>query len=271
MAAKAITSAHNPRVKDAIRLRSSRHRAKQGRFLIDGARELLQALRGQVRLGELFLCGPWCKSPEAQQVIARLDSIEANAWNVAEDVFQKMAFGHRHDGVLAVAETPRRTLAELEPQHAGLIAVLEGLEKPGNVGAVLRSADGAGVSAVIIAEPRTDLYNPNCIRASLGTVFTMPLCTATTPETLDWLRQQGAKIYAARLDAKLPYTEADLGDRAAVVLGNEAGGLSEAWQTADVTSIKLPMHGTADSLNVSAASAVLFYEALRQRERAARR
>ncbi|MEX0675433.1 MAG: TrmH family RNA methyltransferase [Pirellulales bacterium] len=270
MAVKTITSVHNPRVKRTIRLRNSRHRAKQGQFLIDGARELLQALSGHVPLVELFLCVPLCKSPEARQVLAHLDEIKADVWHAASEVFGKMEFGQRHDGVLAVAETPRRGLAELEPAGRGLIAVLEGLEKPGNVGAVLRSADGAGVSAVIVADPRTDLYNPNCIRASLGTVFTNPVCTAPSPEVIEWLRRQGSRIFAARLDAKRLYTEADLGDNAAVVLGNEAGGLSAVWQAADVTGIKLPMHGTADSLNVSAASAVLFYEALRQREQTAR-
>jgi TrmH family RNA methyltransferase len=203
-------------------------------------------------------------------LLSRLDAIRADIWEVPAEVFQKMAFGQRHDGVLAVAETPRRTLFELEPAGRGPIVVLEGLEKPGNVGAVLRSADGAGAAAVIVAQPRTDLYNPNCIRASLGTVFTMPVCTTTTQEALAWLRQRGTRIFAARMDAKRTYTEVNLGDNAAVVLGNEADGLSQAWHAADITAIKLPMHGRADSLNVSAASAVLLYEALRQTERATR-
>jgi RNA methyltransferase, TrmH family len=268
MAVKTITSVHNPRVKDALRLRASRHRAKQERILIDGAREVLQALWGRVRLVELFLCIPLCKSPAAQEVLARLDSLDADAWQVPPEVFEKIAFGERHDGVLAVAQTPRRELPDLQPAGRGLIAVLEGLEKPGNVGAVLRSADAAGVAAVIVANPRTDLYNPNCVRASLGTVFTRPVCTATTPEALQWLRSRRLTIYAARTDAKLSYTAVNFTEPAAVVVGNEAEGLSDAWRAADVTPIKLPMHGTADSLNVSATSAVLFYEALRQRERA---
>jgi TrmH family RNA methyltransferase len=271
MAVKTITSIHNPRVKDAMRLRAARHRAKQGRILIDGARELLQAAWGRVNLVELFLCLPLCKSAEAQEVLARLDSLNAEAWQVPETVFEKMAFGARHDGVLAVAETPRRALADLQPAGRGLVAVLEGLEKPGNVGAVVRSADAAGVAAVIVADPRTDLYNPNTIRASLGTVFTRPVCTATTPETLDWLRGRGLSIYAARPDAKLAYTDVNLANPVAIVVGSEARGLSDAWRAADVTAIKLPMHGTADSLNVSATCAVLFYEALRQREQAQRR
>lgn len=269
MAVNTITSVQNPRVKDAIRLRSARHRTRQGRFLIDGARELLQALAGGIRFSELFLCAPLCRSSEAQEVLVRLDEFKTEVWHVSEPVFAKMAFGQRHDGVLGVAAAPRRQLADFEPAGNGPIAVLERMEKPGNVGAVLRSADGAGVGGVILAEPRTDLYNPNCIRASLGTVFTQIICTATVPETLDWLRSHSVRILATRPDAELSYTAAQLGTRAAIVLGSEACGLSPAWQGPDVTAIKLPMLGTADSLNISATAAVLFYEALRERERAA--
>ncbi len=205
---------------------------------------------------------PIAHEPAGRQPAGRTG---ADLWQVPEDVFDKMAFGQRHDGVLAVAAAPKRSLADLRPRGEGLIAIVEGLEKPGNVGAVLRSADGAGVAAVIVADPATDLYNPNCIRASLGTVFSMPVCAATAAETLDWLHKRGRRIFAARSDAELPYTEAALGQNAAVVLGSEAFGLSGTWQAADVTPIKLPMLGRADSLNVSATAAVLFYEALRQR------
>jgi TrmH family RNA methyltransferase len=259
-----ITSLHNWRVKGAVKLRDRRGRAQQGRFLIDGARELMRAIAGGVQLTELFVCPPSCKSSESRQLLERLADIQAEVWHVAPEVFEKMAFGQRHDGLLAVAETPRRTLPDLSAGD-GLIAVLEGLEKPGNVGAVLRSADGAGVAGVVVADPGTDLWNPNCIRASLGTVFTVPLAQATASETLDWLRARGSKVFAARLDAERNYTDVDLRGNAAIVLGSEAAGLSDAWRDAQITSIKLPMHGTADSLNVSAAAAVLFYEALRQR------
>ncbi len=265
MRIRSITSQQNPRVKAAIRLRSARHRGKQGRFLIDGARELLQGIEAGVELVEVFVCPPLCNSPESRQVADRLKVTDADVWHVSEAVFRKLAFGERHDGTLAVAAAPRRSLADLRPAGDGLIAVVEGLEKPGNVGAVLRSADGAGVAAVIVVDRATDLFNPNCIRASLGTVFSLPVCTATAAETLGWLRERGLRLYAARPDATLPYTRAELGRNAAVVLGSEAVGLSDVWQSADVTPIKLPMHGRADSLNVSAAAAVLFYEALRQR------
>jgi TrmH family RNA methyltransferase len=146
-----------------------------------------------------------------------------------------------------------------------LVGVLEGAEKPGNVGAVLRSADGAGLSALIVADGGTDLFNPNAIRASLGTIFTVPVATATTAETIDWLTGHGLAVYAARVDGSVPYTVADFRRPAAIVLGSEAEGLTAAWAGDWLTAVRLPMQGAADSLNVSATAAVLFYEALRQR------
>jgi TrmH family RNA methyltransferase len=260
-----IASVQNQRVKDVVKLRDHRQRAKQGRFLIDGAREILLAMSGRVRLVEVFVCEPLCTTAESRQVLERLDDTRADIWEVTPEVFEKMAFGERHEGVLAIGKAAPLTLAELEVPRGGLIAVVEGLEKPGNVGAILRSADAAGVAAVIVADPRTDLYNPNCIRASLGTIFSKPVCQATSQAALSWLRERGCRIFAARLNAKLSYSEADFRGEVAIVLGSEAAGLTAAWQTADVTAIAVPMHGAADSLNVSAAAAVLFYEALRQR------
>ena len=183
---------------------------------------------------------------------------------VSESVIERLAFGDRMDGVVAVARSPERKLEDLVLPACPLVAVLEGVEKPGNVGAVLRSADCAGVSAMILADGRTDLYNPNTIRASLGTIFTVPTCAAPTAAVCDWLHAKKLSIFAARVDAKLDYTAADFTRSAAIVLGSEAAGLSNAW-TDGVTPIRLPMLGAADSLNVSAAAAVLFYEALRQR------
>lgn len=261
----AITSLQNPRVKNAVRLRDRRHRQKQGRILIDGARELARAVAAGVKLLEVFVCEPLCTSEDSQQVLATLPERTAAILPVTGPVFEKLAFGQRAEGVLAVAEMPRRTLADLGLPERPLVAVLEGVEKPGNVGAVLRSADGAGLAALIVADARTDLYNPNAIRASLGTIFTIPVCSATSAETLDWLRAGRLAIYVARVDGSFPYTEADYRGPAAIVLGSEAAGLSQLWSADDVRPVRLPMLGAADSLNVSAAAAVLFYEALRQR------
>jgi RNA methyltransferase, TrmH family len=260
-----ITSPHNPRVKAASRLRDRRQRDRQGRILIDGARELARAIRAGVTLDEAFVCRELCQSDDSRATLQLLAAAGCDVCQVTPAVFERLAFGERSDGVLGVAVTPRRTLDDLSLRSAPLVAVLEGIEKPGNVGAVLRTADGAGVSAVIVADGGTDLFNPNVIRASLGTVFSLPVCTATVEETIAWLRTHGLRTFAARVDGAIDYTAADYRGSTAIVLGSEAAGLSAAWNGADVTSIALPMRGAADSLNVSAAAAVLFYEALRQR------
>ncbi len=260
-----ITSVHNSRVKDAVKLRNRRGRSKQERFLIDGAREIARAIDGQVRLADVFVCEPLCQSDECRRLLTLLDKSDATTWHVTPEVFGRLAFGERQEGVVAVAQTPDRTIDQLQVADGALVAVVCGLEKPGNVGAVLRSADGAGVAAVIVADPHTDLYNPNCIRASLGAIFAEQVCEASAEQTLAWLRDRRYKIFAAQLDATRAYTDADYTGNAAIVLGSEATGLSRTWPSDSVTPIKLPMRGAADSLNVSATAAVLFYEALRQR------
>lgn len=265
MPAPLITSRHNPRVKDAAKLRARRWREKRGRTLIDGAREIGRAVASGVALEEVFFCEPLCKSDECRQLLTQLSSAGAALLPVAPEVFEKLAYGQRAEGVVAVAETPRHTLADLKLPPGALVAVLEGVEKPGNVGAVLRSADGAGVAALIVAGGGTDLYNPNTIRASLGTIFHLPVCAAATDETLAWLRARGLPIFAARLEDAVDYTAADFRPGGAIVLGAEAAGLTRAWYADDITGVKLPMLGLADSLNVSAAATAIFYEALRQR------
>lgn len=260
-----ITSRQNPRVKDAVRLRERRHREKQGRILIDGVRELARATRAGIRLLEVFVCEPLCRGDEAERLLVMLPDCGAEILPVSEPVFEKLAFGRRAEGVLGVAEMPRPALDDLTLPEDPLVAVLEAVEKPGNVGAVLRSADATRVSALVVADGRTDLYNPNVIRSSLGTVLTMPVCATTAAETLDWLRRHRLAVYAARVDARLPYTEVDYRGPTALVFGSEAAGLSAAWSADEITPVRLPMHGVADSLNVSATAAVLFYEALRQR------
>lgn len=263
MPARTISSLQNQRVKDAVKLRNRREREKQGRILIDGARELERAVSAGVELVEVFVCEPLCTCDEARRVAATLAG--AALVPVTAEVFARLAFGQRAEGVLGVARKPHVELAHLQLRDQPLVAVLEAVEKPGNVGAVLRSADSTGVSAVIVAGGRTDLYNPNAIRASLGTIFTLSVCEAPTGQTLAWLRREGLRIFAARVDGAVRYTEASLDQPAAIVLGSEAEGLSRHWTAADITPIRLPMLGAADSLNLSAAAAVLFYEALRQR------
>ena len=259
-----ITSRQNVRVKEAAKLRLSRQRERQGRFLIDGPRELLRALDAGVEIVETFICPPLCVSDDARLAAERVSHAAAVAATVTEEVFEKLRFGERTGGVLAVARTPVRSLADVKLPPAPLVAVIERLEKPGNVGAVLRSAAGAGVDAVIVADPHGDLFNPNTIRASLGTVFGAHVCTAPADEVQAWLAKLGVPIVTARPDAELEYTGFDYRAGAAIVLGSEAAGLSDRWHGANITAVRLPMRGIADSLNVSATAAVLFYEAQRQ-------
>jgi TrmH family RNA methyltransferase len=260
-----ITSRQNPRIKEAVRLRSSRERQRRSRFIIDGAREITRAIEAGITPIEAYICDELCTSDESLQAVAAIDRTNAEVLQVSAEVYEKLAFGDRRDGVVIVAQRHGKSLADLRLPANPIVAVLEGLEKPGNLGAILRSADAAGVDAVIVADGRTDLFNPNTIRASLGTVFRANVCEASTSETIDWLRSKGVPILAARPDAQKLYTEIDLRSGVAIVLGSEADGLTEAWQSTDITAVKLPMHGIADSLNVSTTAAVLFYEALRQR------
>lgn len=260
-----ITSRQNPRVKEAAQLRVGRERQRSGRFIIDGARETARAIASGIRCVEVFICEELCRSPEAVDTVRQVSRLGIHSFVVSREVYAKLAFGDRKDGVVAVAEDPRRTLTGLKLPEKPLVAVLEGIEKPGNLGAIMRSADAAGVDALIVADGGTDLFNPNTIRASLGTVFRDHVCQATTAATMDWLRLKELKIVAARVDADTPYTAVDYDMGIAIVLGSEAEGLTEAWHAKDVTPIKLPMRGLADSLNVSTTAAILFYEALRQR------
>ena len=262
-----ITSRQNERVKQAAKLRDARQRTKQHRLIIDGVREIGRALDAGIQLTEVFICPPLCGSPASQELLLRLDNSSAVVAEVTGEVFEKLAFGSRSDGVVVIANTPERNIDTLEIPSNPLIAVLERLEKPGNVGAILRSADGAGVDAIIVVDPQTDLFNPNTIRASVGTVFSKQVCIATLEQSLTWLRKNGVCLIAARPASEKLYTEIDFRNSTAIVLGNEAEGLTDAWQQTDVRGVRLPMQGIADSLNVSTTAAVLFYEALRQRKR----
>ncbi|HET7031354.1 MAG TPA: RNA methyltransferase [Candidatus Limnocylindrales bacterium] len=260
----AITSLTNPRVKAAVRLRDRREREATGLTLVDGAREILRALDAGVALDTTFLAPDLVRSPDAIAVADRLSRRESTI-EVSPDVLAKVAFGDRSDGVVAVVTVPRPRLDDVALPEDPLVVVVEGVEKPGNLGAILRSADGAGVDAVVVADPRTDVFNPSAIRASLGTIFALPVVSASSADALTWLRDRGIRPVAAIVEASVPYVAADLRGPLAIVLGSEAGGLSEAWRVPDVVAISIPMAGIADSLNVSVAAAVVLFEAVRQR------
>lgn len=260
-----ITSGQNLRVKGAARLRERKGREEQGRIVIDGVREIGRAVGAGVEVVEVFFCGELCADTAHQRLLAEAEKAGAELVEVTRAVMEKLAFGNRAEGVVAVAKTPRKLLAEARLAEDAVVAVVEGAEKPGNLGAIVRTADAAGVGAVVVADGVTDLYNPNAIRASLGAIFTVPVFAATSDEALAWLREQGFRVLAARVDGAVDYTRADWRGRVAIVLGSEAAGLSGAWLGGEITAVKVPLLGSVDSLNLSATAAVLFYEAVRQR------
>lgn len=259
-----ITSVHNPRIRRAVRLRTREARESEQLCVIDGAREIGRALDAGLELTELFVCEASLR-PAAKMLVSRAAEQGVRPCYVPPPVQARLAFGDRDEGIVAIARPPRRTLADLHLAEAAVVAVLAGLEKPGNVGAVVRSADAAGISALIVADGGTDLFNPNAVRASIGTIFAFPIIAAAGAATIAWLRAERFRIYATRVDSTSAYTDASFTGRAAIVLGSEATGLGALWSGPDVTPISLPMLGVADSLNVSVTAAVLFYEALRQR------
>ena len=261
-----ITSLANPRVRHAAGLRDRRERDAHGLTIVDGAREVRRALEAGVEATEAFVCEPLLGGEDARAAFDLLKAREIPVSSVSEPVMAKVAFGGRSEGLVLVVRVPAAGLATLDPGPDPLILVIEGVEKPGNIGAVLRSADGAGVSAVIAASPRTDLYNPNAIRASAGTIFGSALAAASSTEVLAWLRARDIRIVTARVGGDATYTEADLTGPLAIVLGAEADGLTDTWNGPDIHAVRIPMAGVADSLNVSISAAILAYEAQRQRQ-----
>jgi len=260
-----ITSLQNPRIKLAARLRERRQRDREGLMLVEGADEIALALAGGARPQTVYYC-PGLTAQPLDSVLAQAQQAGAELVEVSEPVFQKLAFRENPDGVLAVVPAIRRQLADLAASERPLLLVAEAVEKPGNLGALLRTADASGVTGVIVCDAATDLNNPNVVRSSRGTRFTVPLAEATTAEALAWLRARHIAIVAATPQASQLYTQADLRGPVAIAVGAEDEGLSPAWLTqADIT-VRIPMLGQVNSLNVSTAAALLMYEAVRQRQ-----
>jgi TrmH family RNA methyltransferase len=265
-----IDSPANPRVRAALRLRERRERDRTGLSLVDGAREALRALEAGAEVETAFVNEETAETADAREVIQRLRRGSPSGDRVGPVIelsrraFDRLAFGDRAEGVVLVIRTPDLRLADIVLPERPLIVVTEAVEKPGNLGAILRSADAVAADAVLAAGG-TDLFNPNVIRASIGTVFSVPLAAAPAEAVLPWLRERGIRLVAARVDAERLHVEMDLRGPLAIVVGGEAGGLSGAWRGDDIEAVRLPMLGVADSLNVSVATAVLLYEAWRQR------
>lgn len=268
MAELTITSAANPRLKQLISLRRRRTREELGLTLLEGYDELVLALEAGVRLRTLYFCPELMLDADVQQQV--VDEERDNGVEVvrlARQAFEKVAYREGADGFLAVAPSLRHGLDQLDLPADPLVLVAEGVEKPGNLGAMLRTADAAGVDAVIAADPVTDWGNPNVVRGSKGTVFSVPVASASTDQALNYLHRNGIHLFAATPDTELLHTDADLTGPVAIAVGTEKYGLSdEVLERADAR-IRIPMVGRANSLNVSTSAAIVLYEAVRQRAR----
>ena len=268
-----ITSPQNPRVKRIIKLNDRRARDEARQTVVEGVREIRQALDHGVAPVEAYLCPELINEPEAETAAQHLRAIAATDMSdlflVSPDVFAKMAYRGTTGGLLMVIPYRQNQLEHLIFRGEPFLLVVEEAEKPGNLGAILRTADAAGVDAVLVPSPPkrmgTDLHNPNVIRASLGAYFSVPTVAATTAETIAWLRAQGIAIVAATPAAEALYTAADLRGPVALAVGSEAWGLSETWLAAADVRLRIPMAGVVDSLNLSASAALLMYEVVRQR------
>ncbi len=224
-----LSSPSNPRVKAASGLRDRRERDATGLTIVDGAREIRRALEAGIEFVEAFVCDPLLAGQDARVALDGLNALAIPIHRTTEAAQAKLAFGERAEGLVAVIRPRFANLGELTLPADALIVVAEGVEKPGNVGAILRSADGAGADAMIVASPRTDLANPNVIRASAGTSFSMTLASAPAEAVLDWLREHRIRILAARVDAIVSYSDADLTGPTAIILGAEDRGLTSVW------------------------------------------
>ena len=260
-----ITSAQNPRVKHLVALRDRRQRERDRLMLVEGYEELSLALAAG-RLQSLFYCPMLVRHPAQLALLDRVRQTGAEIVEVNERVFEKIAYRENPDGWLGVFPLVQHTLNDLEPGANPLIVVAVAIEKPGNLGAILRTADAAGVDALISCDPVTDLGNPNVVRSSKGTVFSVPVAEASTPETIAWLRARGLKLVAATPQAMMDYTDVDLRGSVAIALGAENTGLSRAWLDSADVAVRIPMVGRVNSLNVSIAAALIVYEAIKQRK-----
>lgn len=262
MAADFIASPRNQRVKEVVRLRSRSERDRTGLFLIEGASEVTKALVQGIRGQALYVSGEDATDQSVADA-ARAAGIEVV--EAAESAYRRMAYRDGATGVLLVAEQFDTGLAALDAGKAPLVLVVEAIEKPGNLGTILRTAEGAGVDAVIVCDPATDVFNPNVVRASLGTVFWLPVAVAPSNEAIIWLRQLGTRLIASTPAAVLPHHEADMRGPVALIVGAEHAGLSRIWLDQADDQVHIPMRGRGDSLNAAASAAVLLYEAVRQR------
>lgn len=259
---KQITSTQNPFIKQLVQLQEkSRERKKTGTFLIEGQREIMLAKKGGYEIETVLFLPELLTEQEVKNLAGRqTELIEIN-----REVYQKLAYRDTTEGIIAIAKSKELTLDNLKLSDNPLVLVAEAPEKPGNIGALLRTADAAKLDAVIIADPKGDFYNPNIVRSSVGCLFTNNIATGSTDEVIAFLKAKNINIYCATLQNSTHYYTQDYTTPSALVVGTEATGLSEAWRNDATQNIIIPMEGEIDSMNVSVAAAILLFEAKRQR------
>lgn len=268
-----ITSGQNPKIKELLALQEkSRTRRERGLFVVEGRREIIHCSEAGYTARAVFVCPEITGTEEADEVISRLcrDAQEkgkdCRVFGITRELYAKVAYREGTEGIIAEMECRSTGLSDIRLGKSPLIVILESVEKPGNLGAILRSADAADADAVIVCDPLTDLYNPNLIRSSIGAVFTRQVCAATSEETIAWLKKNGIRILTAQLQDSEWYYDTDMRGPTAIVMGTESTGLTDIWRKAADAHIRIPMLGRLDSLNVSVSAAILMFEAVRQRQ-----
>jgi TrmH family RNA methyltransferase len=260
-----ITSLQNPRIKQLVKLRDRRDRDEAGLFLVEGYREVRRALEKNIRLLELYFCPDWFLGENEPALIEQARQAGAQLFELSKEAFAKCAYRDRPDGLLAVAPQWKHGLADLKLSAVPFLLVVESIEKPGNLGTILRSADAAGVDGVIVCDAVTDVFNPNVVRSSTGVLFSVPIVVADSASVHAWLKQQGVRIVATTPDTPSLYTQVELRGPLAIVMGSEQYGLSDFWLKQSDLLVRIPMAGQADSLNVAMATIITLFEAVRQR------
>lgn len=261
-----ITSAKNPKVKHAYALRERRERDREGVTILEGYRELSRALALDIRIRECFCCPELYLGENENKLIADIEHSGAEIYETTKEILIKLAYRDRPEGLIAIAEMKKKGLESMPVRKDGLYLVAETIEKPGNLGSILRSADAVGATGVIICNRQTDIFNPNVIRASTGAIFSVPLVETSSGEALEWLRRHGIRTLAATPHTDRVYTENDMTCGTAIVVGAEQYGLSDYWMNSADVQVVIPMLGKMDSLNVATAATLLLYEAARQRK-----
>ena len=259
-----ISSLQNGRVKRMVRLRTRRERDRRSEFVVEGHRELRRALEWEAHIRSVYCCPSLFSTGREHSLLSDLEG-RVKIVEVSEQVFRKVSYRDQPEGLLAVLEQPSLRLADVELGSSPLVLVVEAVEKPGNLGAMLRTAEAAGVEAVIVTDPATDVFNPNVVRASLGSLFTLPVAVSSGPRARQWLREQGVRVISTGPAAKRLCWEADLRGAVALVIGSEQHGLSDLWMSGADERVRIPMSGSVDSLNAGSAAAVMLFEARRQR------